>query len=85
MGTAYLDFSKVFVNVSRKILTEKLMKHGLDGHTAKWLKNWLNRWAQRGWSVSQSLVRDQSLVEYTGSLYCIQNLFHFFVNVLDDG
>jgi len=31
VGSVYVDFSKAFNIVSHKILTEKLLKYGLDG------------------------------------------------------
>ncbi|KAK4830790.1 hypothetical protein QYF61_013623 [Mycteria americana] len=43
----YLDFSKAFDTVSHSILLEKLAAHGLGGCTLRWVKNWLDGWAQR--------------------------------------
>ncbi|GAB0195095.1 mitochondrial enolase superfamily member 1 [Grus japonensis] len=37
----YLDFSKAFDVVSHSILLEKLVAHGLDECTLRWIKNWL--------------------------------------------
>ncbi|KAK4807153.1 hypothetical protein QYF61_024273 [Mycteria americana] len=37
---------KAFDTVSRSILLEKLAAHGLDGRTLRWVKNWLDGWAQ---------------------------------------
>jgi len=42
----YLHFSKAFDTVSHRTLLEKLAAHGLDGCTLRWIKNWLNAWAQ---------------------------------------
>lgn len=36
-----------FVTLSHNILTDKLMKYGLDKWEVSWIKNWLNGWAQR--------------------------------------
>lgn len=47
MGFVFLDFSKAFDTVSPKILTEKLLKYGLDEQAVRWIKNWVNGWAQR--------------------------------------
>ena len=44
---SYLDFSKTFDTFSHKILTDKLMKYGLDEQTVRWIGKWLNGWAQR--------------------------------------
>ncbi|GAB0189046.1 hypothetical protein GRJ2_001369900 [Grus japonensis] len=43
----YLDFSKAFDTVSHSILLEKLVAHGLDRCTLRWVKNWLEGQAQR--------------------------------------
>ncbi|GAB0207654.1 hypothetical protein GRJ2_003231100 [Grus japonensis] len=43
----YLDFRKVFDTVSHKIIIEKLLMHGLDEQTVRWIENWLNGQAQR--------------------------------------
>ncbi|KAK4806789.1 hypothetical protein QYF61_005585 [Mycteria americana] len=47
VNVVYLDFSKAFDTVSHSILLEKLAAHGLDGHTLRWVKNWLDGQAQR--------------------------------------
>ncbi|KAK4807586.1 hypothetical protein QYF61_015932 [Mycteria americana] len=47
VDVVYLDFSKAFDTVSHSILLEKLAAHGLDGCTLRWVKNWLDGWAQR--------------------------------------
>ncbi|KAK4813307.1 hypothetical protein QYF61_023982 [Mycteria americana] len=46
VDVVYLDFSKAFNTVSRKILTEKLMKCGLNEQTMKSIESWLNGQAQ---------------------------------------
>ena len=43
----YLDFSKAFDVVLHNILVVKLSAHGLDGCTLRWVKHWLDGWAQR--------------------------------------
>ena len=45
VDVVYLDFSKAFDTISHSILLEKLAAHGLDGHTLRWVKNWLDGWA----------------------------------------
>lgn len=42
----YLDFSKAFETISHRILQEKLAGHGLNGCTARWVKNWRDGQAQ---------------------------------------
>lgn len=36
----YLVFRRAFNPVSHKIYTRKVMKHGLDEKTVKWIGNW---------------------------------------------
>ncbi|GAB0180839.1 mitochondrial enolase superfamily member 1 [Grus japonensis] len=43
----YLDFSKAFNAISHSILLQKLAAHGWDGHTLRWVKNWLDGLSQR--------------------------------------
>ncbi|GAB0191812.1 RNA-binding protein 44 [Grus japonensis] len=63
-GIVYLDFSEAFDTISHTILTEKLVKCGLDEQTAKWVENWLNGWARRVVIIGQRLVGGQQLVVY---------------------
>ncbi|KAK4829816.1 hypothetical protein QYF61_006653 [Mycteria americana] len=39
--------NRAFDTVSHKILTDKLLMYGLDKQTVRWVKTWLNGWAQR--------------------------------------
>ena len=43
----YLDFSKAFDIIAYNIIIGGLTKYRLDRRTVKWIKNWLNDWAQR--------------------------------------
>ena len=47
VDVVYLDFSKAFDTVPHNILVEKLAAHGLDGCMLRWVKHWLDGWAQR--------------------------------------
>ena len=47
VDVVYLDFSKAFGTVPHSILLEKLVAHGLDGCTLRWIKIWLKGWVQR--------------------------------------
>ena len=47
MDIVYFNFSKAFNTVSLTIVTDKLLKYGLDEQTVRWTEKQLNGQAQR--------------------------------------
>lgn len=42
LDAVHLTFRRVFNSISCNILTDKLMKCGLDTWTMRWIENWLS-------------------------------------------
>ena len=81
VDVVYLDFSEAFDTVCHKILTDKLMKCGLDEQTARWDGNWLNGRAQRVVIIGQSPVGGQQLVVYPRGQCWVQSCLSFSLMV----
>ncbi|GAB0175925.1 mitochondrial enolase superfamily member 1 [Grus japonensis] len=79
----YLDLCKAFDTVPHDILVSKLERHGFDGWTTRWIRNWLDGRTQKSCGQRLNIQVENSDEWHSSGVQ--QALFNIFVGDMDSG